>query len=77
MRELLDGADPGCHCLVDFSVIDHVLAKFCRRPGKDEHVMAFAGLDLGEGDLRLEKARHAIPVAAMRGVDAEASVDGV
>jgi hypothetical protein len=48
MRELLDCADARCDCLVDFTVVDYMLAELRRRPGKDEQVVPLPGLDLGE-----------------------------
>ena len=49
VRKLLDGADLRRHRLIDLAMIDHVLAEFRRRPGKDEQVVPLAGLDLSEG----------------------------
>src|SRR6266851_6095375 len=34
------------YSLIDFAVVNHVLNVFSRRPGKDEDIMALAGLDL-------------------------------
>ena len=51
MRKLLDGADSRCHCLVDFAMINHELAEFRWRPGKDEQVVPLPRLHLGEGAL--------------------------
>src|ERR1043166_6017974 len=48
MRQLLDGAYAGRHCLVNFAMVNHMLVKFRRRPGKDEQVMSLAGLYLGK-----------------------------
>jgi len=49
MRELLNCAYPGSYGLIDFAVIDHMLAELRRRPGKDEQVVPLPGLDLSEG----------------------------
>ncbi len=50
MCESVEVAELEGHRLIDLRMIDHVLVKLGRRPGKHEHVMAAAGRDFGSGD---------------------------
>src|SRR5215469_203025 len=49
MRELLDGAVLGSHRPVDSAMIDRMFLVFGWRPGKNENVVALAGLHFGKG----------------------------
>jgi hypothetical protein len=63
--ELLNGPDARRHCLIDFAMIDRMVAEFRRWPGKDEQVVSFASFHLSESAITASSRPSPNPVHSL------------